>query len=192
MLTLIGIWAVFIIFSFWYFQARNIKIFDEFSLLHTYQNVSEHAALKEKIIQQLGIKISLTNKTLIHFHWPECDCNNISASHIKEINQKYSAQGFDIYLVTVSGANQQKIIDELSIGNIIEIESFFELGWLPALPAVAIFDQSRLAYLGPYSSGTFCGPSNSYVELTLKLLRQGNNPQLVNGLEKGCYCQLVN
>ena len=95
----------------------------------------------------------------------------------------------EVGAISKDSANTHFKYKYFDINKLIKTPSLATQDWLPSLPAVAIFNNSELAYFGPYSSGSICGPSNSFVELVMGMLNRGKKPALINSLEKGCYCE---
>ncbi len=188
---LVSLWLSGVIIAFWFFEIRTQLVFDEYDRFSEYRNIKQRKDLAEKIMTLAEIENQLNGVQIVHFHKPRCRCNKIPQAHIRKLNTSKTKRDYSTALVTTNEADLKEIKSTYNADTIIQTEIFSTLSWLPSLPAVAILHQGKIASIGPYSSGFVCGPSNSYVELVLKLIRQKKAPQLFNGMELGCYCKNI-
>lgn len=125
--------------------------------------------------------------TLIHFSEPGCACGGASSAHLRELWNRYAAEGLAIVLAEPrSGAAASE--DLPASARMRRLEALWPL--VPAVPAAALFDENgKLIYFGPYSSGPTCGSGISFVDEALAQLRQeGVVAPWVNDLILGCSC----
>lgn len=106
--------------------------------------------------------------TIVHFIDPECPCTRFSLPHIAALERRYepTTQSKRIYTTDKDAPR-----------------------WLPASPAVAIWDRSgQLAYIGPHSDGVFCGQGDDLVARVMTQLDRGSNPEWWHWEAVGCFC----
>ncbi len=107
---------------------------------------------------------------VVHFVDSQCPCTRFATPHIEALDARFdpSVRTMRIYATDSQAKN---------------------FAWLPASPAVAIWDgQGKLAYLGPHSDGAFCGQGDDLVARVMQQLSAGNNPQWLNREAIGCFC----
>ncbi|WP_372625878.1 DUF6436 domain-containing protein [Arsukibacterium sp.] len=105
---------------------------------------------------------------VVHVQQPQCSCNNKAKQHIALFDRDYQ--------VPVTAQYQRSLIDVAAAGL-----------YLPASPAVLIFDNGRLIYAGPYATGPLCSVTDSLIAPIL--LKQVTLPGLwLNGEAKACRC----
>lgn len=192
--SLIALWFSLMAFVFVPVLMRPSQIFDEDGLFATYDSHLQKVDIVKEISELVSPKHLNSGISIIHFNSPNCVCNNITQEHIKELNRDSLNQAYQSFVVTSSQTSPQQLSQDYFSSdkfshNIFPVKSMTELNWLPALPAVMILMKGKLAYLGPYSSGEFCGTGNSYVEAIFKMIKTDVTPSILNGFDLGCYCK---
>ncbi len=192
---MIFLWLLLVVIVFWSTQIRPIQVFDENNLLMLYDTRQQKNILVKEVIGLVQSETLSSELAIIHFNKPGCTCNEITKSHIRDINKNQQENSYHSYFITSNQSVKERVSEDYFSDNvdaqksIVLLDSLSSLDWLPALPAVMILDKGKLAYLGPYSSGTFCGSSNSYIEPVLDMINNKNTPSILNGVDFGCYCK---
>ena len=112
-----------------------------------------------------------SERTVVHFIDPECLCTQYSLPHIADLEKAWEGRGVN-FIPEYANAN--------SLGFPINI---------PASPAVAVWNsEGLLTYLGPYTSGQYCGEGEDIVQ---RHLESGDDSQgqWVNQEAVGCFCE---
>lgn len=120
------------------------------------------------IIKQLGFSI---DKKVFHYYQSGCACHLLGTLHRKSVEDLAVAYGYENVFVDLS------LYPELS-------------GFVPSVPSVSVFNANQqLAFIGPYSSGLFCGAGKGLVEGFIKssFLYYGS---VVVSDASGCYCKV--
>ena len=139
------------------------------------ENYFAHFSSKENhdILKGSELGNRATRITVVHFIDEACPCSRFSESHVVRLEDRFDD--------TAAFFRWPKVPAELKDTE-IDIS-------VPASPAVAIWDsEGKLAYLGPYSSGIFCGEGEDFVSATLTSLLEGNVPYLNEHDALGCFC----
>ncbi|TMM45387.1 DUF6436 domain-containing protein [Colwellia ponticola] len=173
-LVLLVVWLSFTVLAFSYFIQGRLVNFDAD---HKLRDI-EHQELAPHLISFIEAAIpniadgendvvdhSISN-TIIHFSQPNCDCQQYSEAHIKDINQLALNHNFAIKRVVMTKDNL-----------------------IPATPSVAIIDNSGdVIYFGPYGQGIACSQTSGYAQTMLNNYVQGYSANIVIKEAKGCYC----
>lgn len=187
-LAFVVIWLSIVIVAFWYSQIKPLRLFDNNGQLAYFVEQTSISQLAEQISIISELNAPTDRLAIIHFYSDNCHCNKIPQAHIKQLNQQGKSRNYSTHFVIDQQADSVKINQTYQPDRIITTGQLKQQRWLPATPAVAILNHGKIAYFGPYSGGSFCGPANSYVELVLKSINNGQSPSLVNMMESGCYC----
>lgn len=169
-MLMIALWAVCSMALVLYFSVGKTKSFDEFGIL---ASASSDSSFDKSVADHLKNSTdSLANKT-VHFTQEDCFCNLIAEPHINSVKTLTN---------DLSGSNEHIVINS-------EENTY---GFVPATPAVAVFDQhENLIYLGPYSTGLFCAPSEGIVERFIQNRNEAKQAAATVLMEaEGCYCSV--
>lgn len=193
-LPLLFSWMVGTVYAFWWFQVRDLRAFAP---------EAEQMAVFEG--EQLAVKLAAllrqestdtTGKTvMVHFWNPDCACNKFNDPHVRKIIEQYRNNGVQFVTVAASGQHPQQIAARAreTFGTPVLLDERQQMqGVMPAsTPAAAVLTTAgELAYFGPYSEGAFCGANGgAFVEKALDAVLGGGNPQELNTLAFGCFCQ---
>lgn len=198
-IPLVVVWVCSTVYAFWHFQIRNIRPFDLQSQIEQPVFVAEQHSLNIQTILDNFTQADSKKEsaTVFNFWDPDCPCSRFNESHVNDIITTYMSQGIRFVLVPRYGdirpkAELEQLARErfgLQLEIIYDYEQTFRQA-VPSSPAVVVMDaQGQLAYFGPYSVGSFCGPSGgAFVEKTLDSLLQGINPGRMNTIAFGCFC----
>lgn len=165
--TLVGylillLWLVSVVFAFWWFEYRYWQTFSPQTVVFESSSLHE---LYGRLNTQSGEPL------VVHFSQPDCPCHRYQLTHIDNLQNN------------MAGFQQVEIAMNDPIATTVEI---------PASPAVAIWNQrGEIAYFGPYSSGALCGRGTDFVTRVMNEIRADRNPQWINTLGIGCYCDWV-
>lgn len=122
-----------------------------------------------------GIKV-------VHLRAPGCLCEYRTQLHRGQLYQRY--HGSEVHFFELSTT----ALTPLPGWTALPPATAAALAGIGA-PGVAIFDgQNRLAYLGPYAEGYFCGSGNSWVEPVIDQLLAGKKVHSLNLFTSGCFC----
>ncbi|WP_026375995.1 DUF6436 domain-containing protein [Aestuariibacter salexigens] len=114
--------------------------------------------------------------TTIHITADDCICDFTSRQHRHSVAQLAEQQGFHNVFINLAESGTESIATVL-----------------PALPAVAVFENGELTYFGPYSSGIYCSAGNGLVEPWLTRETDSaafSMPDTVIPYDaEGCYCR---
>lgn len=174
--VLLFAWIVTMVAAYWWYEARYLRSFTDQTTLFS----GDPLRLPEELTGSGKIHF-------IHFWDPKCPCNVGNQQHLSELIERFSGQDVEFYAVQKPGT--QGLLPQ-SLATLKHLAAFTGTDQIPASPAVAIWDSNdRLAYLGPYSEGTVCSSSNSFVEPILTALVEGRTVSASNNLAVGCFCQ---
>lgn len=156
------LWISFTVLAFAYFIDNKLVDFDAEHKLEnmTAQEFAPHLS------PFLGTNDNVSR--IIHFSKKNCDCQQTSELHIKEINNLASESHFDIINI------------ELKEHDII-----------PSVPSIAIMSKTgEVIYYGPYGQGIACSQTAGYAQTMLKNYLKGYVSNVIIKDAKGCYCSL--
>lgn len=171
-LALASLWAVLMIWAFWWYEARLIRPFSDVPL--------DSQRLPLELPPALAGSGAIR---LVHFFDANCPCQANSLRHLEALVERFKDRGVDFYLYS-SNPTQLPNLEGVSL--LIQL-SGAEL--MPASPATAIWSQDgQLSYFGPYSADALCSIDNSVVEPILESLIQGREVLINNSLSVGCFC----
>jgi len=190
-------WLTATAFAFWWFQIKDLRAFD--------LNMSE--VIEEKQLTT-NIKQLLLNANqnlpakgyILNFWQPGCSCNRFNIPHVKKLVAKYQSNGFKLITITRAspGHSAQQVIEmakeKFNSAVIIDNKNIFTgASRIPAIPSAAVFNNNgQLNYFGPYNDGAFCGVGGTdFVEKVADLVIQNEQPNIINTLSYGCYCNWV-
>ncbi|MBF8669414.1 thiol-disulfide isomerase [Pseudomonas putida] len=157
------------------FQARYLRPFDNQATLFD----GSQLRLPTELAGPGPIRV-------VHFWDPACPCNVGNQQHLGDLVSQFASQGVTFHVLQKPGSHGQLPANLTALKPLASLPGSEHL---PASPAVAIWDrQGRLAYFGPYSEGTVCNASNSFIEPILKALLDGRQVNASNTLAVGCYC----
>ena len=176
-LTLLVIWLSFTVLAFSYFIQDKLVNFDaDHKLINIeHKELAPHLlSLIEEAIPNIAdgngnrVDDNMGNmgNTIIHFSQPNCDCQQYSEAHIKDIDKLALNNNFNIKKI---------VVDKDTI--------------IPATPSVAIIDNTGdVIYFGPYGQGIACSQTSGYAQTMLNNYVQGYSANIVIKEAKGCYC----
>ena len=204
-LPLVTLWLAGTVYAFWWFEFRHLRPFE-----------AEAAARAESfsgegLAAALGELLPADDRvpaTLFHFWDPACPCSRFNEEHVRELRERYAAQGIRFAVIPRPGRfeslSEARRAAEEHFGEVELIdlpEARFRALPVPSAPALAIVDQRAtdtatdngpaLAYFGPYSVGAVCSSSTgTFAESTLDDLLAGKRPRQLNTIAFGCFCEL--
>lgn len=155
------IWIVLTVAAFAYFIDSKLVNFNDGTKV-TYLDTQE---LADSLTQY----IEPTNRSsILHFSQPNCQCQQFSEAHIKDINDIATANSFNVKNIT---------IEDHTI--------------LPATPSVAILNNlGEVVYFGPYGEGLACSQTSGFAQTMLSNFIKGYSADLIIKEAKGCYCKI--
>lgn len=167
-ITILALWILLTIGALAYFAEARLVEFDP-------QGQLGMASVSNEFDQHVGNSFSVYSKSLrssvFHIQQKNCSCNTSNLTHVARINAKVREHGFNSYKLDANDPVLQSII-------------------LPSTPAIVVFDHDgKLAYMGPYSSGLFCGSGAGIVDGFINMVI--NNTHLGTTIvsdSQGCYC----
>lgn len=110
------------------------------------------------------------SKTVVHFTQPLCYCNMVANPHINSVKRLAEKEGFDNTVISIDSDPKWASV-------------------VPSTPAIAVFDENgKLDYLGPYSTGFYCSPSNGLVEAFIEQRTKPLPGAVIAAEAEGCYC----
>lgn len=181
-IALVAVWAVGTVIAFWWFEFRNLRAF-----------LPEEAVMfrSEQLGHDLALQLEGTPREgplLVHFWDPGCPCARFATPHLREIMDRYQAQGVRFVVLTPGTVREEEAREVF--GADAEIRMAGPLNPLSS-PAAALLDtDGHLAYFGPYSEGAGCTAADGgFVETVLDQLQTGQNPRQINTLAVGCFCR---
>lgn len=162
------VWFVSIMAFLIYAAGQKLVAFDHAGKLwQLSQNQQFDQAFSDEIAMTLG---DLSNR-VVHFSQAQCECNSVAQEHIQSVRKLAQQQGYSNTSVDVD--------KQLAV-----------LNYLPATPAVAVFDETGgLIYLGPYSAGYSCSAGNGIVESFIARTVTAPGASIITDTE-GCYCSI--
>ncbi|MGS2719538.1 DUF6436 domain-containing protein [Paraglaciecola aestuariivivens] len=167
---LIVLWGLGSLAAMILVASQDIQAFDpKGRLLYASTSQDFDADVEKAFAQEFG----RLDSTVFHIQDQDCKCSSLSNNHVRLINQKVSQSAFSVKQLTPNTYQQLAAI-------------------VPAVPALVIFDrQGKLAYLGPYSSGYFCGVNTSLIEPIVETIVNNTHlGALVIADSEGCYCEI--
>jgi len=199
---LVATWICSVIFSFWWFQFRNVQAFD----INAVENRTiffEGGRLGDRLEKLVQENDRFAKKSaaisVVHFWNPDCPCSRFNQPHVQQIMSDYGKNNVQ-FTVVVSGATekirQQRQIEARKIFNakaFVDIRSDWPMeNGPPSSPAVGVISSSgELVYFGPYSLGARCSPEKGkFVEKVIDELKSKNQSvkKQLNTLAVGCFC----
>lgn len=199
---LVSVWFISTIFSFWWFQFRNIQVFDSDAVNNqtVFFESGELGQRLEKLVESDYSRDKKTPVSVIHFWNPDCSCNRFNEVHVKKIISDYADKNVK-FTIVVSGSNkeerkQRQILARQVFSHraVKEIRSDWPMNQgPPSSPAVGVVNSDgELIYFGPYSLGARCAPDKGkFVETVLDGLHASKNradKKQLNTLAVGCFC----
>ena len=160
---LITLWAALVVGTFWLYQFRWISSYPEQQWISFLDDKTQNPWPDTARV------------TIAHIIDPSCPCSRFAYPHIASLEKEFAdnTQFIDVDLLSMHKQTQSL------------------LQKIPATPAVLIWNSDgKLAYFGPYSSGTFCGEGRDLVRLILSQLKQRINPEWTRQEAVGCFCPL--
>ena len=184
----VATWLVGVTYSFWWFFLQNISAFDSRGI-YTQQLSRVNPVRYPELLNQLKTKYS-DEQLVIHWLDATCSCFKFSVSEIQRQidNAPSGVQHLLVYKGNLRPKNE--VLADVPVVDLTEQELAVSQSFIPASPAVSILtkDSPFYSYLGPHSSGLLCGTGKSFVDFTLNNLSTGFDPQLMNVMQTGCYC----
>jgi len=197
--ALVLVWLIGTAFGFWWFQFKDLRPFavntankNIFFDGEKMRNHLNRALEKNKDRGRPDDKVT----TVVHFWDPACDCSRFNEKHVRDLMAEYRKQGIRFVVVAraESFANREALSQKArAVFGDVDVIWNQDLRLnksIPSSPAAIILDgQQQLAYFGPYSEGAVCSAgSGRFVERILDGVLAGKNPQFINTLAYGCFC----
>lgn len=193
------IWLLGTAYAFWWFQFKDLR---PFSSAATNKNIFFDG---EKMRGHLNKALSGSQDSgrkddkgsvVVHFWDPTCPCSRFNEQHVKQLMAEYRKRGIRFIVVArTESFTDKKALQQKARAVFGEVDVVWsqDLGLnqsIPSSPAAIILDsQQQLAYFGPYSEGAVCSAgSGRFVERILDNVLIGKNPQYINTLAYGCFC----
>lgn len=169
-LALVAVWLLFSFAAMFFFSVKDIRAFDPIGEL---QFASTDIDFDLNVKNTFKTTFAILNKSAFHIQDKNCSCSDLSDDHVRSLNAKFTEAGYSIH--TVTPQNHDKIVS-----------------LVPSLPALVIFDTNgELAYLGPYSSGYYCGSRTSLIKpIVASITTNTHIGALVISDSDGCYCEI--
>lgn len=169
-IALITLWILYSFAAMLYFSTKDIRAFDPNGEL---QFASTDADFDLNVKKTFKTVFNPLIKSAFHIQDKACSCSGLSDRHVRLLNIKLAKAGYSVQTLTPQ--------DHTKIASL-----------LPSLPALIIFDENgELAYLGPYSSGYFCGVKTSLIEpIVASIAANTHLGALVISDSDGCYCEI--
>lgn len=199
---LVAVWLLSTVVAFWWFQFRNIQVFDAEALTHqaVFFQSGELGPRLENLVKASYNKENKAAISVIHFWDPGCPCSRFNEVHVKNIISTYAAKNVQ-FTIVVKGSTAEVRNERMRLAQQVfqgfavkEIRDDWPLqNGPPSSPAVAVINrQGQLVYFGPYSLGARCAPDKGqFVETVLDTLDSKNNSaskKQLNTLAVGCFC----
>lgn len=196
-------WSFTVLLAFWFFFFSTFRPFNQ-----SQQPINTHK-LSFYIQETLGTSASHIN--VVHWLNPDCDCVKFSQRYFKQLltdQKKTFSLSFSLSKEPYSYINEihtivfppgaindikQLLPIDLKV-NLRELtldEYKYSKAWLPSTPAAIILPNNNqdLAYLGPHTSGYFCGSGSNLISTVLNNLQKGMNSKWLNTESEGCFCE---
>lgn len=163
-LMIVAIWVIFTLLAFGYFIADKLVDFDKQGKLK--------AVTKQQLSSSLNVYLKDAGQdsenTILHFSQANCQCQQVSQSHIQGLDKIALANEFNVINVRLDGHH-----------------------FIPATPSVAIVNRDGgIIYFGPYGSGLACSQTSGYAQTMLKNFLKGYEASFIVKQASGCYCQV--
>lgn len=171
-LILLAGWAAGMVWAFWWFEARYVKVFD--------QPAYFNAAAVTPPFEPGKVQV-------VHVWQSGCPCNGGHQAYVSEMTKRFSEAGV-LFARSgqVAAGNLPTVLTDLPFWPIPE-----EWADWPGAPSIAIWDaQGSLAYVGPYSDGAHCSRESSFVEPVLRTLLAGRQVNITVQDTVSCLCDI--
>ena len=142
--------------------------------------------------------------TTVHWLNPACNCFKYSENYLKKLmntelagsaERKNNKQTSLAYFIVPPNSKVSLLADFKVKDHVRFIELTGEQyqqsqRYISSSPGVSINSiDGGFAYLGPHSSGLFCGSGKSLTRLVIENIEQGFNPKWINDQVLGCFCR---
>lgn len=170
--TLLACWAAGLLWAFWWFEGRYVKVFERPAYFQAAEVVPPFAPGSVQVV---------------HVWQTGCPCNGGHQAYVGEMTKRFSAEGVEFARSGQAAAkNLPAALSELPFWPIPE-----EWAEWPGAPAIAIWDATgALAYVGPYSDGAHCNRDNSFVEPVIRALLAGRPVNITAQDTVSCLCDI--
>lgn len=198
---LVSVWVVSTIFSFWWFQFRNVQAFDIDAITNktVFFESGELGARLETLVSKEQQGNKLKPVSVVHFWNPECPCNRFNEVHVKKIISEYADKNVQFTIMVSGNSAEKRKLQEDRARKIFTHQAVINIrsDWPmekgpPSSPAVGVINNhGELVYFGPYSLGANCSPDKGkFVENILDHLNDEKKIQKkqLNTLAVGCFC----
>ena len=198
------LWLIATVVAFWWFQFRNINVFDpraEQNQTVFFESGELGSRLENMFLHQAENAKSKIH--IIHFWNPACSCNRFNEQHVKDIIELYGNRNVE-FTIVVNGETDQVRKARAQLASKVFTHpavKHVRTDWPlkngpPSSPAAAILDKNgQLTYFGPYSLGAQCTTGNGkFVETMLDQMASDSLDQRekvkkqLNTLAVGCFC----
>lgn len=169
-IIVITVWLLFSFAAMLFLGIKDIRAFDPSGEL---QFASTDVDFDLYVKDIFKTEFKHLDRSAFHIQDRNCSCSNLSERHVRSLNIKFKKAGYSVQ--TLTPQNYNKI-----------------MSLVPSLPALVVFDANgELAYLGPYSSGYFCGVKTSLIEpIVASITANTHLGALVISDSDGCYCEI--
>ncbi len=165
------IWVVGLVWAYWWFDGRHGTTFERPAY---FDGVPVATPFLPAQIQ------------VVHIEQAGCPCNAGHQAYIRDMTERFSAQGVRFARAGTVTLNQGHVLAQLPHWLLPKAWAYW-----PGGPSVAIWDaQGTLAYVGPYSDGASCNSDSSFVEPVLNALLQGRSVSITRQDTVSCLCEL--
>ncbi|MEH6597233.1 MAG: DUF6436 domain-containing protein [Colwellia polaris] len=155
------IWIVLTLAAFAYFIDSKLVNFNDGTKI-TYLDPQKLSASLTQYIEPSS------RSSILHFNQANCQCQQYSEAHIKDINDIATANNFNVKHIS---------LEDHTI--------------LPATPSVAILNSlGEVVYYGPYGEGLACSQTSGFAQTMLSNFIKGYSADLIIKEAQGCYCKV--
>ncbi len=193
-------WLLGTAYGFWWFQFKDLRPFSRVSANKNtfFDGERLRVHLERALVKNKAVLSSDDNSTttLVHFWDPACACSRFNELHVRQLIVEYQKRGIRFLVLARADAFSDRATLQTKARAIfgdVEVMLTSDVGLnknIPSSPAAIILDsKQQLAYFGPYSEGAVCSiGTGKFVERILDGVLAGNNPQFINTLAYGCFC----
>lgn len=181
--TVLGVWLCGSAWALWSFESGTLRPFVQD--ISRYSQLQADPNLPPQLVEALRAAGAVERGvTLVHIGDPGCHCDRMQRPRLDAMVARLSDRGLRLVRLDIVANAVVEGGDSLA-------QALHE--WLPpaAVPAALVIDGAgRVAYFGPYSSGSACYAGDlGIVERAIESALGGSDqgPRL-NLLGQGCYC----
>lgn len=171
-LSLLAVWAAGLVWAFWWFEGRYVKVFERPAYFHA---------------EAVAPPFEPGQVQVVHVWQSGCPCNGGHQVYVSEMTRRFGQEGVQFARSGQAAAeNLPAALVDLPFWPIPE-----EWADWPGAPSIAIWDaQGGLAYVGPYSDGAHCSRESSFVEPVIRALLAGRPVNITVQDTVSCLCDI--